>query len=247
MGALTAILLLVFKDAILGLVAGIQLVSNDMVRPGDWIEMPKYGADGDVVEVSLTTVKVRNWDKTITTVPTYALISDSFKNWRGMSESGGRRIKRSISIDVDSIRHCDDAMLDRYERIERIADYVRETRARLAKSNREAGSDDAVPVNGRRMTNVGTFRKYVEAYLRELPDVHPEMTFLVRQLQPTDRGLPIEIYVFSKDQRWERYEEIQADIFDHLYASLPFFGLRAFQLPSGASLAALAAPRAGGG
>ncbi len=240
MGALTAILLLVFKDAILGLVAGIQLVANDMVRPGDWIEMRKYGADGDVMEVSLTTVKVRNWDKTVTTVPTYALISDSFKNWRGMTESGGRRIKRSISIDVDSIRHCDDEMLDRFEKVHRIRDYVRETRAKIEQNNRDAGIDGSVPVNGRRMTNIGTFRKYMEAYLRELPDVHPDMTFLVRQLQPTDRGLPIEIYLFSKDQRWVQYEAIQADIFDHFFASLEFFELRAFQLPSGHSLAASA-------
>ena len=244
MGALTAILLLVFKDAILGFVAGIQLVANDMVRPGDWIEMRKYGADGDVIEVSLTTVKVRNWDKTITTVPTYALISDAFRNWRGMEESGGRRIKRSISIDLDSIRHCDDEMLDRFEKVRRIRDYVRETRTRIDQANRDTDADGSVPVNGRRMTNIGTFRKYMEAYLREIPEVHPEMTFLVRQLQPTDRGLPIEIYVFSKDQRWVQYEAIQADIFDHLFASLPFFDLRAFQLPSGRSVAALAAPAA---
>ena len=240
MGALTAILLLVFKDAILGFVAGIQLVANDMVRPGDWIEMGKYGADGDVIEVSLTTVKVRNWDKTITTVPTYALISDSFKNWRGMEESGGRRIKRSISIDLDSIVHCDDEMLDRFEKVDRIRDYVRETRATVTQINRESNRDGSVPVNGRRMTNIGTFRKYMEAYLREIPDVHPEMTFLVRQLQPTDRGLPIEIYCFSKDQRWVQYEAIQANIFDHFFASLPYFDLRAFQLPSGHALTALA-------
>jgi miniconductance mechanosensitive channel len=245
MGALTAILLLVFKDAILGFVAGIQLVANDMVRPGDWIEMPKYGADGDVVEVTLTTVKVRNWDKTITTVPTYSLISDSFKNWRGMTESGGRRIKRSISIDVDSVRHCDDAMLDRFEKLDRIRDYVRETRAWVDKTNREASTDGTIPVNGRRMTNVGTFRKYLEAYLREIPEVREDMTFLVRQLQPTERGLPIEIYCFSSDQRWVQYEAIQADIFDHVFASLPFFELRAFQFPSGRSIEALA--RAGGG
>ena len=202
--------------------------------------MGKYGADGDVIEVSLTTVKVRNWDKTITTVPTYALISDSFKNWRGMEESGGRRIKRSISIDLDSIVHCDDEMLDRFEKVERIRDYVRETRAKVTQANRESDRDGSVPVNGRRMTNIGTFRKYMEAYLREIPDVNPEMTFLVRQLQPTDRGLPIEVYFFSKDQRWVQYEAIQADIFDHFFASLPYFDLRAFQLPSGRSLAALA-------
>jgi len=239
MGALTAILLLIFKDAILGFVAGIQLVANDMVRPGDWIEMSKYGADGDVTEVTLTTVKVRNWDKTITTVPTYALISDSFRNWRGMEESGGRRIKRSISIDVDSIRHCDDAMLDRFEKLDRIRDYVRETRAFVDSNNQESRADGTVPVNGRRMTNVGTFRKYLEAYLREIPEVRQDMTFLVRQLQPTERGLPIEIYCFSRDQRWVQYEAIQSDIFDHIFAALPYFGLRAFQFPSGRSLESL--------
>ena len=245
MGALTAIILLVFKDAILGFVAGIQLVANDMVRPGDWIAMPKYGADGDVLEISLTTVKVQNWDKTITTVPTYALISDAFVNWRGMEESGGRRIKRSISIDLESIRHCDDAMLDRFERIPRIAEYVRERRAEVARFNEERSIPSDVPVAGRRMTNVGTFRHYIEAYLRELPETHSEMTFLVRQLQPTDRGLPIEIYFFSKDQRWAHYEALQADIFDHLFASLEYFELHAFQLPSSRSVSRPDAP--GGG
>ncbi len=244
MGAMTAIMLLVFKDAILGLVAGIQLMANDMVRPGDWIEMPKYGADGDVIDVSLTTLKVRNWDKTISTVPTYALISDSFKNWRGMEDSGGRRIKRSISIDLDSIRHCDDEMLDRFEKIDRIRDYVRETRAKIAEANRDSTVDTSLLVNGRQMTNIGTFRKYMEPYLREIPEVHPEMTFLVRQLQPTDRGLPIEVYFFSKDRRWVQYEAIQADIFDHFLASLPHFDLRAFQLPSGRSVERLAAAAA---
>jgi len=210
-----------------------------MVRPDDWIEMPKYGADGDVIEVTLTTVKVRNWDKTITTVPTYALISDSFKNWRGMTESGGRRIKRSISIDVDSIRHCDEEMLDRFERLDRIRDYVRETRATVQTTNSETGASDDVRVNGRRMTNVGTFRKYLEAYLREIPEVRQDMTFLVRQLQPTERGLPIEIYCFSSDQRWVEYEAIQSDILDHVFASLSYFDLRAFQFPSGRSLEGL--------
>ena len=239
MGALTAVLLLVFKDAILGFVAGIQLVANDMVQPGDWIEMPKYGADGDVIEVTLTTVKVRNWDKTVTTVPTYALISDSFKNWRGMSESGGRRIKRSIAIDVDTIRYCDAEMLDRYEKIERIRDYVRQTRKAVEEENRLKGYDGSVSVNGRRMTNIGTFRKYLEAYLREMSELRQDMTLIVRQLQPTERGLPIEIYCFNADQRWVQYESTQSDILDHVFASLDWFDLRAFQLPSGHSLAAL--------
>lgn len=233
MGALTAILLLVFRDTILGLVAGIQLNANDMVRPGDWIEMGKYGADGDVLEVTLTTVKVRNWDKTITTIPTYALISDSFKNWRGMEESGGRRIKRALHIDVNSIRYCTPEMVERFSRIERIRDYVKAKQQEIEQDNRERGIDESSPVNGRRMTNVGTFRAYVVAYLKEHPKIHDEMTFLVRQLAPTDKGLPLEVYVFSTDQRWAHYEAIQADIFDHLFATLREFDLRPFQAPTG--------------
>lgn len=232
LGAATAILLLIFRDSILGLVAGIQLVMNDMVRPGDWIEMPKYGADGDVLEVSLTTVKVRNWDKTITTIPTYALISDSFKNWRGMSESGGRRIKRSFALDVTSIQFCSEDLIDRLEKIDLLKEYVAEKRSELAEYNSENVVEDGVPANGRRMTNIGTFRAYLERYLRQHPKIHKDMTFLVRQLAPTDHGLPLEVYVFSNDQKWANYEAIQADIFDHLYAVLPYFELRAYQEPS---------------
>jgi miniconductance mechanosensitive channel len=238
LGAVTAILLLIFKDAILGLVAGIQLAGNDMVRPGDWIEMPKYGADGDVMEISLTTVKVRNWDKTVTTIPTYALISDAFRNWRGMSESGGRRIKRAIHIDVTSIRFCNAEMIERFRGIHLLGDYIRRKEEELADYNREHGVDDASLVNGRRMTNIGTFRAYLVAYLRQHPRIHKEMTFLVRQLQPTEKGLPIEIYVFSADQAWVNYEAIQSDIFDHVFASLPEFELRPFQAPTGADIAA---------
>jgi miniconductance mechanosensitive channel len=237
LGAMTAVVLLIFKDAILGLVAGIQLSANDMVRPGDWIEMSKYGADGDVMEVTLTTVKVRNWDKTITTIPTYALISDSFRNWRGMTMSGGRRIKRSVWIDVNSIRFCSPEMIEKFERIALLKEYVRSKREELEKYNREQGVDDASPVNGRRMTNVGTFRAYLVQYLRHHPQVHQQLTLLVRQLQPTEKGLPIEVYVFSSDQRWVEYEAIQADIFDHILAVLPEFGLRPFQSPSGADIA----------
>jgi miniconductance mechanosensitive channel len=235
MGALTAIILLVFKDAILGFVAGIQLVANDMVRPGDWVEMSRYGADGNVTEITLTTVKVQNWDQTITTVPTYSLIAESFKNWRGMEESGGRRIKRSIFIDVESIRHCDDELLDRFEQLPRLRDYIRESRETVANYNRENKIPETIAVAGRRLTNIGTFRKYVEAYIRELPEANDEMTFLIRQLQPTDRGLPLEIYFFSRDQRWAHYEALQADIFDHLFAALPYFELRAFQFPTSAA------------
>ncbi len=242
LGALTAILLLVFKDTILGFVAGIQLVANDMVRNGDWIEMPKYGADGDVIEITLNTVKVQNFDKTVTTIPTYALISDSFKNWRGMQESGGRRIKRSVYVDVTSIRFCTPEMIDKFSKIERIKDYVKQKKQELDAFNREHHIDEAVTVNGRRMTNVGTFRAYLIGYLRHHPKIHQDMTFLVRQLQPTDKGMPIEIYVFSNDSAWANYEAIQADIFDHIFAAMPEFGLRPFQSPTGQDLA-LAATR----
>ena len=232
LGALTAIILLIFKDTILGLVAGIQLVANDMVRPGDWIEMPKYGADGDVMEITLNTVKVRNFDKTITTIPTYALIADSFKNWRGMSESGGRRIKRSVFIDVSSIRFCSPEMIEEFSKIQVLKDYIEQKQQELSDFNQERGVDASVLVNGRRMTNIGTFRSYLVAYLRNHPKIHQDMTFLVRQLQPTEKGLPLEIYVFSNDQAWTNYEAIQADIFDHIFASLPEFGLQPFQNPT---------------
>ena len=232
--ALTAVILFVFRDPILGLVAGIQLSTNRMVSRGDWIEMPKYGADGDVLEVALTTVKVQNWDKTITTIPTYALISESFKNWRGMQESGGRRIKRAIHIDVNSIRHCDEEMLGRYQRIRYVEDYLQKKQRELAEYNEAEGVDLSVLANGRRLTNVGTFRAYVVGYLWNHPKINREMTFLVRQLAPTDHGLPIEIYVFCSDVVWASYEGIQADIFDHLLATIPEFDLSVFQSPTGA-------------
>lgn len=233
-GALTAVLMLVFRDAILGFVAGIQLAANKMVAEGDWIEMPDYGADGDVLEVTLTTVKVQNWDKTITTIPTYALISESFKNWRGMDESGGRRIKREVAIDMSSIRFCDEEMLGRFEKIQYIAEYIEKKKHELEQFNQSANVDNASLANGRRMTNIGTFRAYVVAYLRNHPMINLEMTFLVRQLQPTPFGLPLEIYVFSKDKVWANYEAIQADIFDHILAVLPEFDLRVYQNPTGA-------------
>ncbi len=239
LGALTAVILLIFKDSILGLVTGIQLVANDMLRPGDWIEMPKYGADGDVLEITLNTVKVRNWDKTITTIPTYALIADSFKNWRGMSESGGRRIKRSVFIDISSIRFCSPEMIEEFSKVELLKDYVEQKQKELDAFNREHDVDESVMVNGRRMTNIGTFRSYLVAYLRNHPKIHQEMTFLIRQLQPTEKGLPLEIYVFSNDQVWANYEAIQADIFDHIFASLPEFGLRPFQNPTSHDVASV--------
>ncbi len=233
LGALTAVLMFIFKDAILGFVAGIQLTANQMVANGDWIEMPKYGADGDIIEIALTTVKVQNWDKTITTIPTYALITESFKNWRGMSESGGRRIKRSISLDMNTIQFCTEEMLDRFSKIQYISSYIEKQKIELKTYNQAEQVDHSSLVNGRRMTNVGTFRAYVEAYLKNHPKINHEMTFLVRQLAPSEHGLPIEIYVFSKDKAWANYESIQADIFDHILAVIPEFDLQVFQDPSG--------------
>jgi miniconductance mechanosensitive channel len=238
-GALAAVMMLIFRDSILGFVAGIQLAANRMVSVGDWIEMPGYGADGDVLEVALTTVKVQNWDKTITTIPTYALISESFKNWRGMSESGGRRIKRSVSIDMSSVKFCDSEMLERFAKIQYIAVYIEETKNLVEQFNREMSIDMENLVNGRRMTNIGTFRAYVQAYLQNHPAIDKDMTFLVRQLPPSENGLPIEIYVFSKDQVWANYEAIQADIFDHILAVIPEFDLRVYQNPTGADFQGL--------
>ena len=248
LGAFTAILMLIFRDAILGFVAGIQLSVNNMVRRGDWIEMPAHGADGDVIDVSLTTVKVQNWDKTISTIPTYALVSESFKNWRGMSESGGRRIKRAVLIDLTSIRFCNAEMLERFRRVRFISEYVQKKLDELGAHNQQFEADETLLINGRHLTNVGTFRAYLEAYLRSHPKIHPELTLLVRQLAVTEHGLPIEIYVFSNDQDWVRYEALQADIFDHILAVAPLFDLRVFQAPTGADmreLGARAGPTAG--
>jgi len=235
-GAMTAVIMLVFKDSILGFVAGIQLSANEMLAMGDWIAMPNYGADGTVTDITLTTVKVQNWDKTITTIPAYSLISDSFKNWRGMEESGGRRIKRALNIDLSSIRFIDREELDRYKRFQLLSDYIVEKEGELSTWNSENGIDESVPVNGRRLTNIGSFRAYVVAYLKSHPLIHDQMTFLVRQLTPTPQGLPLEIYVFSRDQEWANYEAIQADIFDHILAVVPEFGLRVYQQPTGADV-----------
>jgi len=233
LGALTAVLMFIFKDAILGFVAGIQLSANKMVANGDWIEMPKYGANGDIIEIALTTVKVQNWDKTITTIPTYALITESFKNWRGMSDSGGRRIKRSINLDINTIKFCTEEMLDQFSKIQYISSYIEKKKKEVKEVNELEKVDSSSLVNGRRMTNIGTFRAYVESYLHNHPMINKEMTLLVRQLAPTEHGLPIEIYVFSKNQEWAKYESIQANIFDHLLAVIPEFQLRVFQDPSG--------------
>lgn len=242
LGALTAVLLLVFKDVILGLVAGVQLTANNMIRKGDWVEMPKYGADGDVIDVALTTVKIQNWDKTITTIPAHALVSDAFKNWRGMSESGGRRIKRSIHLDLSSVRFLKESEVEELEKIVLLKDYFAHKREDIGESGMQVERHGlAAPLlNGRNLTNSGTFRAYCLEYLRDRSDIHKQgMTFLVRQLAPTEKGLPIEIYVFVSDIRWVHYEAIQSDIFDHLLSSLPIFGLRAFQFPTDASLSGI--------
>jgi miniconductance mechanosensitive channel len=233
LGALAAVLMFVFKDTILGFVASIQLSANNMVKPGDWIEMPKYNADGTVKEINLNTVKVQNWDKTISTIPTYALVSDSFSNWKGMEESGGRRIKRSINIDMKSVKFCTPEMLKKFKKIHVLKDYLESKEKELAEYNKKYNIDESVKVNGRRLTNLGTFRKYVEGYLTNHPKIHNNMTFLVRHLQPTDMGIPIEIYVFSSDQKWANYEAIQADIFDHILAVVHEFDLKIFQSPTG--------------
>jgi miniconductance mechanosensitive channel len=233
LGGFTVVLMLVFKDTILGFVASIQLSGHDMIRIGDWIEMPKYGADGDVIEVSINTVKVRNWDKTITTIPTYGLVSDAFKNWRGMSESGGRRIKRALHIDMSSIKFCTDEMLERFNKFDFIKNYIAGKQEEIIEYNKEHETDTSQLINGRRQTNIGVFRAYTIAYLKNHPKIHQDMTFLVRHLEPKQYGLPVQIYVFSNDQAWANYEAIQADIFDHLLAALPEFELRVFQNPTG--------------
>jgi len=238
LGAMTAVLMLVFKDTILSLVASVQLSSNDMVRVGDWIEMPQLGADGDVIDIALHTVKVQNWDKTITTIPTYRLINESFRNWRGMSDAGGRRIMRALLLDQGSVRFLSDEERDDLRRIALIDGYLDKKRSELEAWNRTLLAEGKDPVNSRRVTNIGTFRAYVEAYLRAHPRIHQRMTLLVRQLAPGAEGLPLQIYCFTTTTDWAAYESIQADIFDHLLAILPRFGLRVFQSPSGADVSA---------
>lgn len=232
-GAATAVLLLIFRDTILGLVASIQISANDMVRLGDWVSMDKYGADGDVIEINLTTVKVRNWDKTITTVPTYAFISDSFKNWRGMQALGVRRIKRSIHIDISTVQFVNPEMREQFLKYRRVAGYLGERQNEIDNFNKDNNIDTSELINGRHMTNIGVFRKYAENYLRDHPKVAQDQTIMVRQLQSTELGLPLEIYCFSNDIAWVNYEGIQADIFDHLLSAAPKFGLRIFQSPTG--------------
>lgn len=232
LGAASAIIILIFKDSILGLVASIQVSANDMVRIGDWITFEKYGADGDVIEINLATVKVQNFDKTITTIPTYSLISDSFKNWRGMQESGGRRIKRAMVLKQGSIRFLDEKDVTKLKKIELIRDYLSDRSSKIAAYNEKQQVNKELKINGRNLTNLGVFRKYVESYLENHTAVNKEMTMMTRQLQPTTQGIPLEVYVFSKDKRWQNYEFIMADIFDHLLAAVEYFDLEVFELPS---------------
>jgi miniconductance mechanosensitive channel len=236
LGTMAAVLLLIFRDTILGFVASIQLSANKMVKLGDWITVPKHNADGPVIDITLNTVKVQNWDKTISTIPTYAMVSESFSNWTGMEESGGRRIKRSILIDVNTIKFCDVEMLSRFEKFDLIRDYVIEKEKELREYNKQRKVSDDDYISGRHQTNVGIFRRYLEVYLHQHPKVHQNMTFLIRQLQPGGKGLPIEVYVFSKEQEWAKYEALQADIFDHIFAVVPEFELRIFQELSGVDL-----------
>ncbi|KAB8151266.1 mechanosensitive ion channel [Kordia sp. TARA_039_SRF] len=233
LGALSAVILLIFRDTILGFVASIQVAVNDMVRIGDWITMEKYGADGDVIEINLATVKVQNFDKTITTIPTYALISDSFKNWRGMNDSGGRRIKRAIIIKAPSIHYLSDEKIEELKSIQLISDYLEQRQQDIIKFNQEREIDKSLLVNGRNMTNIGVFRKYVESYLENHPAVNKDMTIMSRQMPQTPQGIPLEIYAFSKDKVWKNYEYIMGDIFDHLLAALPYFDLEMYELGVG--------------
>ena len=231
LGAMSVVLMLVFKDTILGFVGSIQIAANDMVKIGDWVEFPKFGADGDVIEIKLQTVKVQNWDKTITTIPTYSFVSDAFKNWRGMSESGGRRIKRSINIDMNSVRFCNKQLQEKLSKIQLLKEYFKQKEIEINEYNIEKNTDHSA--NIRQLTNLGSFRAYLEKYLNTNNQISKDMTFLVRQLAPNEKGLPIEIYVFSSEQRWAHYEAIQSDIFDHIIAILPEFELRVFQAPTG--------------
>ena len=233
LGAMTAVLLLVFKDTILGFVSGLQLSLNNLVQIGDWLEVPQYGADGVVIDVALHSVQIQNWDMTITVIPTYKLMDGSFKNWRGMQKSGGRRIMRAVTIDMNSIRFCDAEMLARFRQVKILEGYLDDRLGEVNEHNRRLGVAETDFVNGRRLTNIGTFRAYLIAWLQNHPHVRQDMTFLVRQLKPTEAGLPIEIYVFTDTTVWAEYEDIQAHIFDHVLSIVPFFGLRVYQQPTG--------------
>lgn len=238
-GAVAAVVLLVFKDSILGFVASVQLSANNMVHVGDWVTVPKYGADGDVLEINLTTIKVQNFDKTITTIPTYAFVSDSFTNWRGMQQSGGRRIKRSIHIKVGSIRFCSPEMVERFKNFTLVRPYLVQRSAEIEAHNDSHGVDMSVLLNGRRFTNIGVFRVYLEEYLKTNSKISPDMTIMVRQLASTPNGLPLEIYAFSRYQEWKVYEGIMADIFDHMFAAARSFDLEIFENPTGGDIRTL--------
>ena len=232
LGAASAVLLLLFKDSILGLVASIQVSMNDMVRIGDWITFDKYGADGDLIEINLATVKVQNFDKTITTIPTYALITDSFKNWRGMQESGGRRIKRALIIKQKNIKFLNSAEIEKLKKIQLITNYLNSRNEKISTYNQENNIDKTLLLNGRNLTNIGVFRKYIESYLSNHSALNTNMTMMTRQLEPTPQGIPMEVYVFSSDKRWKNYEYIMSDIFDHLLAAVSYFDLEVFELPT---------------
>ena len=236
LGTLSAVLMLVFKDPILGFVGGLQLTINDMLRIGDWIVMEKSKADGEVLEIGLTTVKVQNWDKTITTIPTYSLISDSFTNWRGMENSGGRRIARSFVIDIDTVKFCTPEMLERFKKFQLVSQYIIDKEKEIEDYNKANNIDDSNLVNGRRQTNLGVFRAYLNAYIANCPYINKDMTFMVRQLAPTENGIPIQIYAFSSNKAWVSYENIQSDIFDHVFAVVTMFDLKIYQKPSSNSL-----------
>ncbi len=232
LGAVTAILLLVFKDTILGFVAGVQVTTNNLVQIGDWIEMPRYGADGDVFEIGLHTVMIRNFDRTITSIPTYALVSESFKNWRGMVQTGGRRIMRDVYIDINTIKFCDERMLKKFESVNLLKEYISHRKAEIEEYNRKYEVDTGIPANGRRMTNIGTFRAYITRYLQKHPKIHPDLICMVRQMPPGEKGVALQIYAFTNDVNWINYEGIQADIFDHILSVISFFELKVFQFPA---------------
>ncbi len=238
LGAISAVIILVFKDTIMGFVASIQVSINDMVRIGDWITFEKYGADGDVIEINLATVKVQNFDKTITTIPTYALISDSFKNWRGMTSSEGRRIKRALFIKQDGIKYLTDADVEKLKSIQFMTAYLESRQADIKLYNETNNINKELLLNGRNLTNIGVFRKYIDLYLKHHSAINKDMMIMARQLAPTTQGIPLEIYAFSSDKRWENYEYIISDIFDHLLAALPYFDLEIFELPSHSSFKA---------
>jgi len=232
-GALTAVLMLVFKNSILSLVANIQITSNKLIKIGDWLEIKRFGADGDVIEIALNYIRIQNWDKTISVVPMHLMLEEAYKNWSGMTNSGGRRIKRSIHLDINSIKLCDEKMIERFNKINLLNDYMAKKIDDIKNENDSSEFDNTLLVNGRHLTNIGTYRAYIQAYLAANPSIHKDMTFLVRQLAPDEKGLPIELYIFSNNINWVAYEGIQADIFDHLLAVAPEFDLRIYQSPAG--------------